>query len=136
MDANYPPARETLGLVYEQQGRTDEAVAELKTAVALSHGEHGLGSLGHVYAEQGRGDDVRNVLRLLAERSRHAYLSPYETALVFAGLGYNDQALECLKKPYAERSLSVAFLRFDPRLAKVREEPRFQEFVHDVGLPF
>jgi tetratricopeptide (TPR) repeat protein len=136
MDANYPPARETLGLVYEQQGRTDEALAEFQTASALSHGERGLGSLGHIYAEQGRVDDARKVLRLLKERSRQAYISPYESALVFAGLGRDDKALECLKAAYAERSLSAPLLRFDPRLAKVRESQRFQDFVHSAGLPF
>jgi TolB-like protein/DNA-binding winged helix-turn-helix (wHTH) protein len=135
MDANYPPARETLGLVYEQQGRTEEALAEFQSAIALSHGERGLGSLGHIYAEHGRVDDARRVLRLLKERSRQVYISPYESALVFAGLGRGDQALECLKAAYAERSLSAPFLRFDPRLAKVREDPRFQDFVHSVGLP-
>lgn len=136
MDANYSPARETLGLLYEQQGRTDEALAEFQTAIALSHGQHGLGSLGYIYAEQGRGDDALRVLRLLAERSRHAYLSPYETALVFAGLGQNDQAFECLKKAYAERSLSAPLLRFDPRLAKIRKETRFHEFARGIGLSF
>jgi len=136
MDANYAPARETLGLVYEQQGRPDEAIKEFQTAIALSHGEYGLGSLGHIYAEQGRGGDVHKVLQLLAERSRHAYVSPYEMALVFAGLGQNDQALECLKKAYTERSLSAPFLEFDPRLAKVREGPRFEELVRGMGLSF
>jgi TolB-like protein/DNA-binding winged helix-turn-helix (wHTH) protein/tetratricopeptide (TPR) repeat protein len=136
MNANYPPARETLGLVYEQQGRPDEALAEFQEAAALSHGEHGLGSLGHLYASQGRKGDVRKVLQLLAERARHAYVSPYETALVFAGLGQNDKALECLEKAYAERSLSAPFLRFDPRLANVRRYPRFQDFVRRIGLSF
>jgi tetratricopeptide (TPR) repeat protein len=136
MDTNYPPAWETLGLVYEQQGRTDKALVEFRKAIALSHGEHGLGSLGHLYAKLGRGGDTHKVLQLLAERSRHGYVSPYETALVFAGLGQNDKAIECLEKAYTERSLSAPFLRFDPRLANVREEPRFQGFVHSVGLSF
>lgn len=134
MDANYPPARETLGLVYEQQGRTGEALAEFQAAIALSHGEHGLGSLGHIYAVQGRGSDVRKVLRLLAEQSRRSYVSPYETALVFAGLGHHQQALECLKRAYAERSLSASLLRFDPRLTKAREDPRFQEWLRNIGI--
>jgi DNA-binding winged helix-turn-helix (wHTH) protein/TolB-like protein len=136
MNANYPPAREALGLVYEQQGRTDEALAEFQEATTLSHGEHGLGSLGYLYAKQGRGGDVRNVLQLLAERARHAYVSPFETALVFAGLGQDDKALECLEKAYTERSLSAPFLRFDPRLANVRRYPRFQDFVRSIGLSF
>jgi hypothetical protein len=27
-------------------------------------------------------------------------------------------------------------LRFDPRLEKLRNEPRYQEFVKRIGLPF
>jgi TolB-like protein/DNA-binding winged helix-turn-helix (wHTH) protein/Flp pilus assembly protein TadD len=136
MDANYPPARETLGLIYQQQGRTDDALAEFQSAINLSHGQNGIGSLGYIYAEQGRAGDAHKVLRRLAEQSRRSYVSPYETALVLAGLGHNDQALECLKKAYAERSLSAPFLRFDPRLAKVREDPGFKEFVRGIGLSF
>lgn len=136
MDANYPPARETLGLIYEQQGRTEEALAEFQAAITLSHGQNGLGSLGHIYAERGRAGDAHKVLRLLAEQSRRSYVSPYETALVYAGLSHNDQALECLKKAYAERSLSAPFLRFDPRLAQLREYPGFRDFANSIGLSF
>ena len=105
-------------------------------ATTLSHGEHGLGSLGYFYAKQGRGRDAHKVLQLLAERSQQAYVSPYEAALVFAGLGQKDKALECLEKAYAERSLSAPFPRFDPRLANVRRDPRFQDFVRSIGLSF
>jgi len=136
MDANYSPARETLGLIYQQQGRTDDALAEFQSAITLSHGQNGLGSLGYIYAERGRAGDAHNVLRLLTQRSRDRYISPYQSALVFAGLGQNGQALEYLKKAYAEQSLSAPFLRFDPRLARIREEPRFQEFVRSIGLSF
>ncbi len=85
---------------------------------------------------KGEAGDAHKVLRLLAEQSRRSYLSPYETALVFAGLGHNDQALEYLKKAYAERSLSAPFLRFDPRLAQLREYPGFQDFANSIGLSF
>lgn len=136
MDAHYAPALETLGMVYEQQGRTGAALAEFQKAITLSHGDYGLGSLGHLYAKQGRRREAHKALQLIAERSGHAYVSPYETALVFAGLGQNDKAIECLKKAYTERSLSAPSLRFDPRLANVREQPRFQDLVHSVGLSF
>ncbi len=53
MNPNYPPLHQMLGLIYEQQGRTDEAIAEFQKAIELSHGNYGLGSLGHLYATLG-----------------------------------------------------------------------------------
>ena len=55
-------------MVYEQQGRTNEAIAELQKAIELSSGVYGLGSLGHVYATAGRRKDARNILQSIAQQ--------------------------------------------------------------------
>jgi DNA-binding winged helix-turn-helix (wHTH) protein/TolB-like protein/tetratricopeptide (TPR) repeat protein len=136
MNSNYPPAHEILGLVYEQQGRNDQAMQELKKAVDVSHGYVGLGSLGHLYASQGRSADVQKVFQEFAAQAKHRYVGPFEFALVHAGMGENSKALDYLERAYAERSLSAQSLRFDPRLSKVRSEPRFHDFVKRIGLQF
>lgn len=125
-----------LGLIYEQQGRIDEASAEFQKAIELSHGNYGQGALGHLYATLGRKGDAQKVLQLLAQQSQHAYVSPYEMALVYVGLGQKDKALENLQKAYAARSLSAPSLRFDPRLTDLRKEPGFQDFARSIGLAF
>ena len=134
--ANYPPARESLGMVYEQQGRTSEATTELQKAIDLSGGIYGLGSLGHLYATLGRRTDAQKILQSIAEQSKRTYVSPYEGALVYAGLDDKEAALRELEKAYAERSLAAPFLRFDPRLSNLRGEPRFQDFARRIGLSF
>jgi DNA-binding winged helix-turn-helix (wHTH) protein/TolB-like protein/tetratricopeptide (TPR) repeat protein len=136
LDPNFPPAHEMLGLVYEQQGRTDLALQELQKAVELSRGYVGLGALGHLYATLGRSADVQKVLQDLAAQSRHRYVGPFEMAVIHAGLRQNRNALDDLEKAYTERSLSAQSLRFDPRLTNLRNEPRFHEFVRRIGLPF
>jgi DNA-binding winged helix-turn-helix (wHTH) protein/tetratricopeptide (TPR) repeat protein len=136
MQPEYAPAHEFLGMVYEQEGRTNEAITEIQKAIDLSGGEFGLGSLGHVYARVGRRDDARNMLQSIAEQAPRTYVSPYQLAIVYAGLDEKDRAIDELEKAFAERSLSPPVLRFDPRLNNLRAEPRFQEFARRVGLSF
>jgi len=119
------PAHEFLGMAYEQQGRTNEAVTEIQKAIELSGGEYGLGSLGHVYARAGRRNDARNMLQSIAAQSAKTYVSPYQSAIVHAGLDEKDKAMDELETEFAERSLSPPALRFDPRLNNLRTQPRF-----------
>jgi len=136
MQPDYPPAHEFLGMVYEQEGRMNEAIGEMQKAIDLSGGECGLGSLGHLYATVGRRSDARKMLQAIAEQSSRGYVSPYQLAIVHAGLDEKNKAIDELEKAYAERSLSAAVLRFDPRLSNLRAEPRFQDFARRVGLSF
>lgn len=135
-EPGYPPAHEVLGLVYQQQGLTSLALQELQTAVELSGGNVGLGSLGNLYAVQGDDSGVQRVLRDLAQQSKQRYVAPFDFALIHAGRGENHEAMRELERAYSERSLSAQALRFDPRLEKLRNEPRYQEFVKRIGLPF
>jgi len=136
MQPDYPPAHELLGMVYEQEGRTNEAIAEIQKAIDLSGGTYGLGSLGHVYAMVGRRSEAQKMLRSIAEQSSRTYISPYQLAIVHAGLGKKEKAVDDLERAYAERSLPAPFLRFDPRLNNLRAEPRFQDFARRIGLFF
>ena len=130
-----PLLHEWLGLVYEQQGRSREAIDEFQKAINLSHGVDGVGALGHVYAVSGRFSDAETTLRKLNDLSKHIYVSPYQKAVIYAGLGKKDEALRLLEKAYGERSLSPTSLRYDPRLNELRADPRFQDFIRRTGMP-
>lgn len=130
-----PALYEWLGLIYEQQNRMREAIEEFQKAITLSNGIDGVGALGHAYAVSGKLADAENTLRKLDELSRRRYVSPFQKALIYAGLGQKDEALKFLEKAYAERSLAPVSLRWDPRLNDLRGDPRFQEFMRRTGLP-
>ncbi|HYL37698.1 MAG TPA: winged helix-turn-helix domain-containing protein [Bryobacteraceae bacterium] len=134
MQPDYAPAHELLGLVYEQQGQADQAVQEFQKASDLSHGYSGLAALGHLYAAAGKRAEARRVLGELDAQRRQRYVAPFELAVIHAGMGDKIAALDDLEKAYAERSLSAQSLRFDPRLSKVRAEPRYREFAKRLGL--
>jgi DNA-binding winged helix-turn-helix (wHTH) protein/tetratricopeptide (TPR) repeat protein len=126
---------EWLGLVYEQQGRMHEAIAEFDKAINFSQGIDGLGSLGHAYAVSGKLAEAENTLRRLDELTRHKYVTPFQKALIYAGLGKKEEALTFLEKAYSERSLSPVSLRWDPRLNGLRGDVRFKDFLRRTGLP-
>jgi hypothetical protein len=100
---------------------------EFQSAIHLSDGKQGLGSLGHLYAEMGKETEANIQLQALAEKSKDSHVSPYESAVICAGLGNRDKALEQIEKSYAARSQSAPALRLDPRLRNLRQEPRFRD---------
>jgi TolB-like protein/tetratricopeptide (TPR) repeat protein len=112
-----------LALVDEQQGSAREAVALLE---GLGPGSlNRKSSLGHAYAVAGDRVRARHVLEELTAEATTKYVPSYYFALVYAGLGERDQALRYLERAYEERSTVLAYVRLDPRLAPIRNEPRF-----------
>jgi tetratricopeptide (TPR) repeat protein len=73
MNPDYPPTREWLGLVYEQQGRKRQAVEEFQKAFRLSNDERGLGALGHIYGASGKKDEARKAIKDI--EARHCFAS-------------------------------------------------------------
>jgi serine/threonine-protein kinase len=112
-----------LALVAEQQGRPREAVSILELL-----GPGGLNrkaSLGHAYAVAGDSVQARKILTELQADAAKKYVPSYYFALVHAGLGERGPALRYLERAYEERSTVLAYLLVDPRLAPLRDEPRF-----------
>src|SRR5712664_206884 len=77
-------------------------------------------SLGHALGVAGDRAGARAVLDRLLQRRAHEYVSPYDLALVYAGLGDKDKALDWLQRAYQERSSLLVFAPREPRLAPLR----------------
>jgi tetratricopeptide (TPR) repeat protein len=133
-NVNTPSLHEWLGLAYEQQSRSQQAIDEFQQAISLSNGVDGLGSLGHLYARSGKTEEAQKILQKIDELSKHLYVSPYQKAVIYAGLGKTNEALAEIEKAYNQRSL-VPTVRFDPRLNELRRDPRFQDFLRRKGMP-
>jgi eukaryotic-like serine/threonine-protein kinase len=112
-----------LALVDEQQGRSKDAVATLERIAGA--GLNRKSSLGHAYAVAGKTTQARAVLASLDSVAASRYVPSYYFALLHTALGQRDQALRDLERAYEERSTVLAYLRIDPRLAPLHEEPRF-----------
>ena len=136
MDPNYPPAHEFIALAFEQKGMYAEAITEFQKARELSGDSSNLAAdLGHAYAISGRSEEALNIVDELKGMSKQRYVSSYDMAIIYLGLGQKDQAFEWLEKAYGEHSESLRYLKSDPRHDSIRLDPRFSDLVRRVGLP-
>jgi TolB-like protein/DNA-binding winged helix-turn-helix (wHTH) protein/Flp pilus assembly protein TadD len=135
LDPNFRVAHRFLGQVYEQNAMYDAAIVELRRAAELSDNNPiDLGALGHVYAVSGQHKLALQILEELHRLSVKRYVSGYEFALIYAGLGEQDKAVYWLDKAFQEHSTWMLHLKVDPRLDPLRSDPGFQDLVRRVGL--
>ena len=134
MDPNFAWGHTGLGSVYIQIGRHAEGIAELEKGLSLSQrGRIEMSYLGHAYAIAGRKADAQKLLAELNDVSAKSYMPPIYPAIIQAGLGEKDAALELLAKAHADRSLPSWYLP-DRRLDPLRSDPRFQDIVRRMDL--
>jgi hypothetical protein len=119
-----------MALVAEQQGRPDETIGILERIGGASLNR--MASLGHAYAIAGKVARARGVLDSLHARAARSYVPSYWFALVHAGLGERDQAMQYLERAYQERSTVLAYLRIDPRLQSLHDHPCFVALVRNI----
>jgi tetratricopeptide (TPR) repeat protein len=136
MDPNDTIALLGIGAIYEQKGMYDEAIAVYQKAINLSERTTGiLGVLGHAYAASGRRAEALKILAELSEMSRQKYVSPFDLAVLYTGLGEKDRAIEQLQKQYQERGSGLFIdLKVEPLFDPLRSDPRFADLLRSMGL--
>ena len=135
MDPNFLGMLLYFGWVYEQKRMYPEAIAAFQQAVSHSTIPLMLASLGHAYAIAGRRDEAKKMLLRLDDLSRQRYVSAYDKAIIYVGLGEIDQSLEWLQRAYQERSQFMIYLDTDPRLDSLRTDERFQNLLRRMNFP-
>jgi serine/threonine protein kinase len=117
----YPQTVENYKLYAQYLGDKNET----EFAGALEQGFRAAGWKGAL----ARAIEVRKTQR------DHGYSSAYNVAVLYAGLGNKDQALNWLNTAYLERDWQMEGMRTDFQLDSLRSDPRFAELVRKVGLP-
>jgi ferritin-like protein len=82
----------------------------------------------------GKLSDAEQVINELEKAARDKYVSSYYFAMIYTGLDVQDQAFLWLERAFEERSGFMAFLHVEPMFDHLRQEPRFVDLVHRVGL--
>jgi tetratricopeptide (TPR) repeat protein len=123
------------GLAYEQQGQIDRAEEELQVAVKMSGDiTFATAALGHLYGIAGKATQAKQLFDELTARASQSYVPAYDFALVCAGLGWKDQALDYLSRAHHERSGWMTYINVDQRLDSLRADPRFIVLLRDMRL--
>ena len=135
MDPGYALAHQRLGQTYLEQGSYGKAIAELEKAVALSPGNtEVLAALGHGFAVSGERNEAIKMLNRLNEISKDSYVSAYDTATIYLGLGDDDKAIVYFEKAYEERAGYIIFIKADPRLQRLHPNSAFIALLKKMNL--
>jgi tetratricopeptide (TPR) repeat protein len=139
LDLNASAAHGTMGLAYEQEGNSEQAISELRQAVTPSKDEpvnpQVVADLAHAYAVFGKKQEALQLLAELKETSKRRFVPSWAFAIVYVGLGDKDQAFGWLDKAYDERPGDIMSIKVDPRMEPLRSDPRYQELLLRMGLP-
>jgi hypothetical protein len=77
---------------------------------------------------------ARAVLEELKALSNRHYIPPVNIALVYNGLGDQNEALSWLEKACDDRDVWLTLLKVEPRWDSFRSNPRFVAILNRIGL--
>ena len=134
LDPNFPLGHYRLGQIYTLKGMYSEAIPELEKAVAVSRSSpRATAELGLAHALNGNRAEALRLVRDLITRSKQRYVSPFDVALIYAGLR-DPRTWDWLQRAERDRSPSLNFLVLSPAFAGIRTDPRFSALVRHIGL--
>jgi TolB-like protein/DNA-binding winged helix-turn-helix (wHTH) protein/Flp pilus assembly protein TadD len=134
MDPNFAGAHYSMGRAHVKKGQYQEALAAFRRAHAVST-LNSMAFEGHTLALSGQKEKALKILTKLKALSKVRYVSPYNLALIYAGLGDRDESLNLLQKAYDDRVPRVVYLGAEPLFDSLRPDPRFQALLTQIGLP-
>jgi tetratricopeptide (TPR) repeat protein len=123
-----------LGKAYREQGKFSEAIEAHQMALSLSQGSRVLGELGYTQAVSGRQREARTLLQEMLKLSESEYVSAHSVALVYAGLGETEVAVDWLERAYQERVLGLAWVKVDPTFNALKANPDFKDLLRRMDL--
>ena len=133
MDPNFYYAHGNMGEALACKGAFDAAITEYRKAQELKADPFILVLLAHAYAGAGNKAEAKKLLSELYETAKQKYVDAYGFAIAHLAIGEKDEALRWLEKSYDDHAgADIALIRFDPLLAPLRGDPRFEKLADKV----
>jgi len=138
IDPSQPMAaslRRWLGLIYEDRGMHEQAVAEFIQGLRLQNGNpERISALRQAYDAEGMKGYWLKWLEFREQRIKLGNINPLNVAQVYALVGDTDKAFEQLQKACDDHSLPVAALRFGPTFENLRSDQRYSAILKRLKL--
>jgi TolB-like protein/DNA-binding winged helix-turn-helix (wHTH) protein/Flp pilus assembly protein TadD len=128
------PDHRYLGHALIANGQPDEAITVLEKALGPDRNPAVIGVLVRAYAHAGRRKEALRLLDELKRRQQTGYVAAAPFVNAYLGLGDNEQALAWLERAYQEQSNLLQLIKVHPFFDPLRDDPRFVDLVHRVGL--
>jgi DNA-binding winged helix-turn-helix (wHTH) protein/TolB-like protein/Flp pilus assembly protein TadD len=117
--------------VYLATGKYPEAVAISRELVEHEPSDNNIVDLAKSQAWNGDRSEARSTLERI-ERKHDSGVSLMRLARAHTALGETDAAIAWLQRAYQERDPDVTIMKYDPDLAPLAGDPRFQQLVQSV----
>ncbi|HEX3100560.1 MAG TPA: tetratricopeptide repeat protein [Pyrinomonadaceae bacterium] len=141
IDPNYVRTHGYLADVYQTMGRYEDALNELEKRAVL-HGNkpdeiaRGKKELLDALKTKGPKGYWSKILEFtMKENKNEKDLPALDLARIYSELGERDEAFKWLEKAYENKDFDLVWLKVSPTWDKLRDDPRFAEFVKKVGQP-
>lgn len=135
IDPDHYGALFQMAAVYEAKGMHDEAIRQIEKSISVAGRTPGiLAMMGHAYATSGRKAEAQKLLEEINGMSQQTYVSPYDIAILYVGLGEKDKAIEQLTKAYEERAGWIIYLKVEPIFDPIRDDPRVKDLIGRMKL--
>ena len=112
-----------------------EAIDEFQEGIDRQGGAMFLGFQGYVFARSGDRTNAWNNIQKMNEMSKTTYVAPTYSALIYAGLGEIDLAIQSLYAGYENRDSFLVFARMVPQFDNLRSDSRFQDLLRRMNFP-
>lgn len=130
-----------LGEVYLAKAMPAEALAEMRKGIALDatlartpERWDRYPMLAYACAAAGQRDEALKILSEQQRLAKQRYVSPYNFAIIYTGLGDKDQAFAWLAKGVEERTTIIWHVKIRPMFDSLRSDPRYLDLLRRMNL--
>ena len=131
LDPSFPTTHLSLFTVYQLMGKYAESVESFAKYQELSARPQTATFARESFAAGG----WQGYLREMTGTRRPEGVSPFIAATFFVQLGEKDKAFVELNKALENREYLLLYIKIDPRLDALRDDPRYQELVRRMRFP-
>jgi serine/threonine protein kinase/tetratricopeptide (TPR) repeat protein len=134
-DPDFHWAYDVMALSHIQKGEFEEALKELKQALAISASSIDYKChLAQAYALAGMISDARNLLEELLREQETGHVPLHEIALIYQALGEKERALSFLERASDVQPSILNAVKMDPRWDGFRMDPFYTEILEIIGI--
>jgi tetratricopeptide (TPR) repeat protein len=90
--------------------------------------------LAYTYAAAGKREQAMRILEEQKELAKQRYISPFNFAVIYLGLGDTGRAFEYLEKAYEEHPQTMVHLKSQPMFDSLRSDSRYTELLRKMNL--
>lgn len=126
LDPDFHEGYWMLGLACEQMGQFQPAITAFERGRTVRPTARLIGALGHCLAVAGCHAGAHRIIDELTELGQERYVSPFDTAVIWLGLGEVNAAFEWLDRALRDHCYELLWLPVDPRWDALRTDPRYE----------